>query len=883
MVLNIQPQQMQICELWVIREGEVSSRNITLDAPVSVVEGEMIAVTLTTSEAVPAGETIMVELNITENSGSFIDPNNLTTYHAMTSVRNMEPIMIPTRKQVATADGEIEIAIARGSGYEPGPTNDSTATIAIQEEDLLPKVTIALPMGAPIKVDEGEEIQFVVSASTVSPTPSDPVMVHVQLVDSGDFLGTGDNPRVISVASGSSQTFDVSTVADAMDEADGSITAMVVADPNQTDPDEKTTYLLGATEYISAVVMINDNDDATLPSVEISAASARVNEGEDVVFNLTASNVQGTPFEVHVSLSEVGGDFLVRDLSASFITMTNFDGSSQMLEIPITEATLFDNVAESNGNITARILSDPADTDTYAVGAMHTASITVTDSGANPNLPGISFGDISLGGTVTTSNYSIVEGGLIEITIDSTVMIAETSGLAVRYSVGGSGDFITLPSDNTIPNFSSYIAGTPGTGTLTIANNQDEYILRINTNNDSVEELDGSVSITLLPPERQASDPRPYYLVNPSDTSRVINITDNDPLLTISNVTEGKLTIAEGTDATNPTSLNVEVAIEGSVTPLEEITVSYSTELLTATSEEYSNAMADDFTDTSSTLTFPTSASDAKSFVVPIIADAVQESTEAFAINFAVTAGSARIQHTQVIVLITDDDEAATVPAISIEAPVSVVEGEMIAATLVTSETIGAGETISVELTITENTGTFLEPSFTTRSFDMTSVRDREPIMIPTRKRVATADGEIELAVVRGNNYEPDTTKGSTVTVAILEEDLLPKVTIALPSGAPTTVDEGEDIQFVLSASAVTPAPSDPVMVHVQLVDSGDFLGTGDNPRTLPVASGGTYTFDVSTVADIVDEANGSITAMVMADPNQIDPTKKTTYLLGAK
>ena len=91
--------------------------------------------------------------------------------------------------------------------------------------------------------------------------------------------------------------------------------------------------------------------------------------------------------------------------------------------------------------------------------------------------------------------------------------------------------------------------------------------------------------------------------------------------LPISNLTaESRLTIAEGTDAIKPTPLNVEVAIDGGVTPEEEITVSYSTALLTATSDEYSNATAEDYTDTSGTLTFPTGASDAKMFTVPIIA-----------------------------------------------------------------------------------------------------------------------------------------------------------------------------------------------------------------------------------------------------------------------
>ena len=62
MVLNIQRLPMRNTRTVVIREEQTSSRLITLAAPVSVVEGEMIAVTLTTSEAVDAGETIMVEL-----------------------------------------------------------------------------------------------------------------------------------------------------------------------------------------------------------------------------------------------------------------------------------------------------------------------------------------------------------------------------------------------------------------------------------------------------------------------------------------------------------------------------------------------------------------------------------------------------------------------------------------------------------------------------------------------------------------------------------------------------------------------------------------------------------------------------------------------------
>ena len=54
----------------------------------------------------------------------------------------------------------------------------------------------------------------------------------------------------------------------------------------------------------------------------------------------------------------------------------------------------------------------------------------------------------------------------------------------------------------------------------------------MNTVDDTIDEFDGSVTITLLPPEQQAGVTRPYYLVDSSDASREIIIRDNDPLLT---------------------------------------------------------------------------------------------------------------------------------------------------------------------------------------------------------------------------------------------------------------------------------------------------------------------------------------------------------------
>ena len=110
-----------------IRPEELSTRTVSIDAPVSVVEGETYhALTLTASEALGTGESIMVELNVTETSGTFLDPSfNHTMKYEIdeNSVVNTTPnsvaVMIPTRKQVSTTDGSISIAVVRGPNYDP--------------------------------------------------------------------------------------------------------------------------------------------------------------------------------------------------------------------------------------------------------------------------------------------------------------------------------------------------------------------------------------------------------------------------------------------------------------------------------------------------------------------------------------------------------------------------------------------------------------------------------------------------------------------------------------------------------------------------------------------------------------------------------------------
>ena len=87
-------------------------------------------------------------------------------------------------------------------------------------------------------------------------------------------------------------TFTQATVADAIVEIDGSITARVLSDPEATD-----TYAVG--EQVTATVNVMDNDDDSLPSIMISrkgTSTTDITEGTDAVFEVSAANpISGTP------------------------------------------------------------------------------------------------------------------------------------------------------------------------------------------------------------------------------------------------------------------------------------------------------------------------------------------------------------------------------------------------------------------------------------------------------------------------------------------------------------------------------------------------------------------------------------------------------------
>ena len=413
---------------------------------------------------------------------------------------------------------------------------------------------------------------------------------------------------------------------------------------------------------------------------------------EFVDFNLTIAPANSTSTkEVVIVISQedleggtltTNGDFISRAIqiasdNTQTVVSTDTSAANEVtkleVRIPIaiddTSASFrvefaSDTIGENDAKITAEIQDGGSNYITSS--ESNSAFVNVFDEDREGVIPEISFGDITLNGVVATTELAIVEGQLVEIEINSAFPIPNANGLEVHYSVViPTGDnFIALPTDTTIANFDTYIDGSASNPSVTIPAGQDSVTIRIQTVEDEIEEANGSFTLTLLA-DTPSGTPTPsleYNLGEPANSSRTITITDDDPLLTIAAVqADGTISIEEGTHSTNTTPLSIEVAIENAEPAAETITVDYRTAPIDPTTTESSVASASDFTETTGTLTFQSGSNNALSIVIPIIADALDEETEIFSLSLEVTAGGARLQHSEITIQITDDDDGTNV------------------------------------------------------------------------------------------------------------------------------------------------------------------------------------------------------------------------------
>ena len=103
-----------------IVDDDTAPHSVSISAPKSVVEGQSVKVKLSTSPALTSGESLSVDLQVTDVTGTYLNyssvPITITDANSSTTI-----VTVPTRDDSANnGNGEISLTIVRGDGYELG-------------------------------------------------------------------------------------------------------------------------------------------------------------------------------------------------------------------------------------------------------------------------------------------------------------------------------------------------------------------------------------------------------------------------------------------------------------------------------------------------------------------------------------------------------------------------------------------------------------------------------------------------------------------------------------------------------------------------------------------------------------------------------------------
>ena len=220
---------------------------------------------------------------------------------------------------------------------------------------------------------------------------------------------------------------------------------------------------------------------------------------------------------------------------------------------------------------------------------------------------------------------------------------------------------------------------------------------------------------------------------------------------------------------------------------------------------------------------------------------------------------------------VSDDDEPAPLPVISISTQTeSVEEGDNIQFSVSSSLPITGELVLDVNLSQTNSVNTvnadYIIGSLT-RQITLSSSSPSKSFTILTQDdEVDESDGIISASITSGSNYQID--QSSSVNVAIVDDDM-PVVSVR-PTNATTSVVEGTTISFTVEFDKVS---WQPIKVNVNTAQThqgttyGDFILPADRGTSEVEFAIGRRTkiVTVRTIDDEVDETVANIRATILA------------------
>ncbi len=439
------------------------------------------------------------------------------------------------------------------------------------------------------------------------------------------------------------------------------------------------------------------------------------------------------------------------------------------------------------------------------------------------------------------SNATIALGGSIGVgTIidndDSTVAIISTDGdvreglsLRIRVRLDPVGDRpVTVDyatSAAGVVGVPDAVAGTHYTalqGTLTFAADEMEKSVTLDTLTDSLHDFDRNVAFEIFNPtggaeiDTDLGRARQVYLIRNKENLPIVNFTDP--------------TVEE-----NAGDLVFEVTL--SQASAQTVTVDY------ADAGTGSATSGHDYTPiVPGTLTFPPGTTGPQTISVAVTNDAViGEGRENVGITLSNVMNAGFSGEVAFEILdggILDDDVELFVDFAIADAARQV------------------GETYIVDVSGVSDANTYAAMSSNTNVATVA-------VAGHTLTVTAVSEGTATISV--------DLSRGSSSATATFEFTVTPQPVISITT-AQTAVSEGANVVFTVTAS-----PPTPLTVSLNIAQTGGYVAAGDvGAKTVVIPSGGTATYTVATVNDMVVAPNGTVTATLAAGAGYaLSPTQR--------
>ncbi len=452
-----------------VKNVDKDPHTITMSVPATVSEGDSFDITFTISEALNGS------LKVRYRIGGLYDDIQYLTIPAG-AVKGTATI---TTAENEYGDGDLTYAIYIIDAGAHKKLNWQ-ASITVVEDDPNPVLSVVtVPDVQAPEATEGSPVKFVIKASE-APTGNLPVKYRVRQTY-GDFVANAQLGTKTATLSGTELAINIPTIDDTVKESRGTIVLEILNGRGYRYDRQKHD----GTYYVAD----NDGPPAEKPVLDITSP-AEVTEGEDITYTIRANPAPEGDLTVYYFAYQAKrkdavkeGRFVDRSyLGYKKLTM---NGATATITIP----TIDDQEYEPDGSVT--IVLPNSSPDKYTL--KRTPDVRTTTTVLDNDVPEV---------LISPSQSTVVEGESAEFLFFASPH--PISNLDVSVTITQTGDY----------------GVSVGTQTVTIPDHGRVY-LTLDTVNDSADETDGSMTVTV--------NANSAYTIDSTMGSATVTITDNDP------------------------------------------------------------------------------------------------------------------------------------------------------------------------------------------------------------------------------------------------------------------------------------------------------------------------------------------------------------------